>query len=378
MRERRWNLTALEAGAFAVGAAGLLLCLVGPGAGTRGFYASYLYAYLFWIGLSLGCLAVTMLHQLVGGDWGLVTRRLLQAGAGTLPLMALLFLPLLFGLSILYPWASSSAAVVSEGARLYLNRPFFLLRAAVYFASWITLAVWVPRWSARLEERDDPRLAQRMRILCAWGLVLYGLTVFYSAVDWILSLEPGWISTVYGMIVMAGQGLSALAWVTAMAGVLSARPPMAEALTPSRLNDLGNLLLTFVMLWAYVAFSQYLIIWSGDLPRETSWVLNRTRPGWDKIALTLLLFHFAVPFLLLLFRRVKRSRKVLAAVAGGLVAIHALDVFWRVRPSADPGGLLFHWPDAVALLALGGFWVGAYLFQLRRRPLLPLPQVQHA
>jgi peptidoglycan/LPS O-acetylase OafA/YrhL len=166
--------------------------------------------------------------------------------------------------------------------------------------------------------------------------------------------------------------------VTAVAGALSSRPPLSEALTAPRLNDLGNLLLTFVMLWAYVAFSQYLIIWSGDLPRETSWVLNRTRPGWDKVALILIFFHFAVPFLLLLFRRVKRSRAALAAVAGGLVAIHALDVFWRVRPSSEPGALAFHWPDATAPLALGGFWVGAYLFQLRRHPPRPLPQVRHA
>ncbi len=375
---RRPALTALEGTAFAVGALGLLLCLVGPGSGTREGYASYLSAYLFWIGLSLGCLAVSMLHHLVGGEWGLVTRRLLQAGVRTLPIMALLFVPLLFGLSTLYPWAASSTPPASEGARAWLTRPFFLVRAAVYFASWIALAFWVPRWSSRLEEAADPRLARRMRLLCAWGLVVYGLTIFFSAVDWILSLEPGWISTVYGMIVMAGQGLSALAFVTALAGALASRPPMAEALTAPRLNDLGNLLLMFVMLWAYVAFSQYLIIWSGDLPRETSWVLNRTRAGWDKVALLLIVFHFAVPFLLLLFRRVKRSRAALALVAGGLVAIHALDVFWRVRPSADPAGLSFHWPDAAAPLALGGFWVGVYLIQLRRHPHRPLPQVQHA
>jgi hypothetical protein len=378
MSEPRLKPGAVEGSAFAVGAAGLLLCAAGPGAGTRGFYASYLAAYLFWLGLSLGCLAVTMLHQLVGGDWGRVTRRLLQAGARTLPLMAVLFLPLLYGLSTLYPWAASAASVPSEGARLYLSRPFFLIRVVVYFASWIALAVWVPRWSSQLETRDDPRLARRLRHLCAGGLVLYALTVFYSAVDWILSLEPGWVSTIYGMIVMAGQGLSALAWVTAVAGAFSRRAPLSKDLTASRLNDLGNLLLTFVMLWAYIAFSQYLVIWSGDLPRETSWVLNRTRPGWDKVALFLIVFHFAVPFVLLLFRRVKRSRAALSVVAGALVAVHALDLFWQVRPASDTGGLSLHWPDVVAPLALGGFWIGAYVFQLRRHPPLSLAVVPRA
>jgi hypothetical protein len=370
------RLARVQTGAFAVGALGLILCAAGPWSGTRVFFASYLAAYLFWTGLSLGCLAMSMLHQLVGGEWGVVTRPLLRAGIRTLPVMLPLFVPLLLGLSTLYPWAG--AAPDSDVARLYLNRPFFLVRAALYFASWIALAVLVPRWSDRLESGEQPRLAGKLKLLCGWGLVVYALTVFYSAVDWVLSMEPRWISTVYGMIMMAGQGLSALAWVTALAGALSTRSPMAAALTPGRLHDLGNLLLTFVMLWAYVAFSQYLIIWSGDLPRETSWVLRRTGPGWATVAIVLVLFHFAVPFLLLLFRRVKRSRVALPALAAALVAIHGLDVFWRVRPAVDSAGLAIQVPDLLAPLTVGGFWLGTYILHLRRRPPLPMAEVSHA
>lgn len=363
----------IGAGAFAVGAAGLLFCLVGPWAGSARFYSSYLFAYLFWIGLSLGCLAVMMLHPLVGGEWGVLTRRLLHAGARTLPIMTLLSLPILLGLSSLYPWAGSDPPAMAESTRTYLNRPFFLARAAFYFATWLTLACLVSRWSARLEATPDPRLSHRLRLLCAWGLVAYGLTVFFSSVDWMMSLEPGWPSTVYGMIVMAGQALSALAGVTALAGALG-----RTSATPARMHDLGNLLLAFVMLWAYVSFSQYLVIWFGDLPRETPWYLVRSRGGWEGVAVALILLHFAVPFVLLLFRRIKRSPVLLPIIAGGLVAVHALEVFWRVRPPAEPAGFALHGSDLVAPIAVGGFWIGGYAFLLGRRPLPPPGEARHA
>ncbi len=361
----------VEIGAFAAGTAGLAVFLVGPWRGAGHF--SYLFAYLFWIGLSLGCLAVMMLHHLVGGQWGVATRPFLRAGARTMPVMGLLFLPILAGLSTLYPWAGPDPPPMPEGAREFLVRPFFIVRTAIYFASWLALAFWIPRWSARLDAVDDPRLAHRLRVLCGWGLVVYGVTVFYSAVDWILSLEPGWTSTVYGMIVMAGHGLSALAAVTALWVAFSRRRPGLEV-TPERLHDLGNLLLAFVMLWAYVSFSQYLVIWFGDLSREIPWYVHRTRGGWDKVAIGLIVLHFAVPFVLLLSRRLKRSRRVLPVLAGALVVVHSLDVFWRVRPPLDPAGLSIHVSDLLAPLVVGAFWVGAFLFHLRRSPM----QAAHA
>jgi len=362
----------LEIGAFAIGLAGLAVCLAGSWGGSTRVYSSYLFAYLFWIGLSLGCLAVMMLHHLVGGAWGVAARPFLRAGARTMPLMLLLFAPIAIGLSSLYPWARIEGPPIPDGARQFLARPWFLVRTAVYFASWLTLAFWVPRWSMRLDSAADPRLAHRLRVLCGWGLVAYGLTVFFSSVDWILSLEPGWTSTGYGMIVMAGQGVSALAAATALSGAFFRRPP------PELLHDLGNLLLAFVMLWAYVSFSQYLVIWFGDLPREISWYVHRTGPGWDKVAIALILVHFALPFLLLLSKRVKRSAKALPALAGGLLAVQALDVFWRVRPTFDPDGFRLHVPDLLAPLAVGGMWIGAFLFHLRRSPPPPLPEVAHA
>lgn len=361
-----------EIGAFAIGLAGLAVCLAGPWGGPTRVYSSYLFAYVFWIGLTLGCLAVMMLHQLVGGRWGVVTRPFLRAGARTMPVMILLFVPVLIGLSSLYPWARSDGPPIPDGARQFLHRPGFLLRTSVYFAAWLALAFWVPRWSLRLEAGPDARLAHRLRVLCGWGLVAYGVTVFFSSVDWILSLEPGWTSTGYGMIAMAGHGVSALAAATALSGVFFRRP----AAVP--FHDLGNLLLAFVMLWAYVSFSQYLVIWFGDLPRETSWYLHRTSPGWDKVAIGLILFHFALPFLLLLSKRLKQSPTALPVLAAGLVAVHAVDVFWRVRPGFDPGGFSLHVPDLLAPLAVGGVWVGAFLFHLRRSPPVPAPEVSPA
>jgi hypothetical protein len=362
----------IELGVFGAGAAALLFCLLGPWAGTTRVYSSYLFAYLFWIGLSLGCLAVMMLHHLVGGQWGVVTRPFLRAGARTMPVMALLFVPILLGLPSLYPWARTDGPPLPDGARQFLARPFFLARSAVYFVAWLALAFWIPRWSMRLEREEDPRLAHRLRVLCGWGLVAYGVTVFFSAVDWILSLEPGWTSTGYGMIVMTGQGLSALAASTALSGAMFRRQPVGP------LHDLGNLLLAFVMLWAYVSFSQFLVIWFGDLPREIPWYLHRTGPGWGKIGIALIVVHFALPFLLLLSRRVKRNRRALTVVAGGLVAVQALDVFWRVRPTFDPERLAFHATDVVAPLAVGALWVGAFLFHFRRSPGPSIPEEAHA
>jgi len=368
----------IEIGAFAIGVGGIAFCLLGPWAAPTRVYSSYLFAYLFWIGLSLGCLAVMMLHQLVGGQWGVVTRPFLRAGARTMPVMVLLFAPIVIGLSSLYPWARIDGPPIPDGARQFLARPWFLLRTGFYFASWGALAFWVPRWSMRLETAADPRLAHRLRVLCGWGLVAYGITVFFSSVDWILSLETGWTSTGYGMIVMAGQCLSALAAATAFSGAIQRRRASAPLLTPDRLHDLGNLLLAFVMLWAYVSFSQYLVIWFGDLPREISWYLHRTGPGWDKIAIALIVVHFALPFLLLLSKRLKRSPAALPVLAGGLVAVQAIDVFWRVRPTFDPGGLALHVPDLLAPAAVGGVWIGAFLFHLRRSPKSPAPEVAHA
>jgi len=353
--------------------AGLVLLAASFAGGVRSpaaFFPAYLFSFVFWTGLSLGSMAVLMVHYQVGGSWGFVTRRILEAGMLTLPLMAVLFVPILIGLRTLYPWAGPDPGFAR--LRPYLNVPFFVARTAAYFAVWIVCAWLLARGSKALDRRGDAASAVRLRRLSGPGLLAYALTMFFASVDWVMSTEPGWSSTVFGMIVLAGQALSAFAMATGVLVLLAGTPPFSAVATPSRFNDLGNLLLTSVMLWAYVAFSQYLIIWAENLPREITWYVHRTAHGWKGVAFLLLLLHFAVPFFLLLFRAVKRNPAWLGALAGTLLVLRLVDDYWRVVPTFRPAGLAVHWTDVTTPLGIGGLWVALFAEILRRRPPLPL------
>jgi hypothetical protein len=378
------GLDQLQWRALIAGVVGLLLCLLGVYLDPVQFFRSYLVAYLFWLSIPLGCLAILMIHHLVGGTWGAVIRRMLEAATRTLPLLLVLFVPLWFGLEDLYTWADPE--VVAKDPMLqhksaYLNTPFFLLRVAGYFAIWLVLSYVLNRGSRRQEEASDwtadETARRRLRLLSGPGLALYGLTVTFAAVDWMMSLEPMWYSTVYGLRIAAGQLLAGLAMAIVITSWLAEREPLLEVLTPDHFQDLANFLLTFVMTWIYVAFSQYLIIWSGNLPEEIPWYLRRGSGSWGWVALCLLLFHFIVPFVLLLARPLKRRASLLAALAAGLLFVHLVELFWLVMPAFYPAGLYVHWLDIIAPVAVGGMWMALFFWQLKRRSLLPLaPNLQ--
>lgn len=371
----RLELDRLQWRSLVVGAVGLLLCLGGALLSPSQFFQSYLFAYLFWVGVALGCLAIVMLHHLTGGAWGLVIRRILEAAAMTLPLMAVLFVPLLFGLHDLYLWARP-AAVASDASlqhkSLYLNVSFFVIRAVVYFVAWIVMAYLLRRWSLRQDQTANPDLSRRLRLLSGPGLALYGLTVTFASVDWVMSLEPHWFSTIYGMLVAIGQWLTGMAFVIVILALLAKSPPLSDVLSPELFHDLGNLLFAFIFIWAYLAFSQFMLIWSGNLTEEIPWYLHRMAGGWKWIALVLIAFHFAVPFLLLLSRDIKRSAGALSAVAVAIVFIHLVNQFWMVAPAFSPNGLHLHWLDIVAPAGIGGIWFAVFIWQLKGRALLPL------
>jgi len=364
------NLDRAERRALVAGAAGLAACLAGGILSPAQLLRSYLVGYLFWIAIALGSLALVMLHHMVGGNWGYVIRRQLEAATGTLPLMAVLSLPLLGGVHQLYPW--SHPGHISASKALYLNVPFFAARTAVYFGVWIGLAFLLNRLSLEQDRTGEPAIVRRLQVLSGPGLLVYGLTVSFASVDWVMSLEPHWFSTIYGVLFMVGQALTTLAFAVTALMLLSRREPLAEVLTPGHFHDLGNLMLAFVMLWAYVAVSQFLIIWSANLPEEIPWYLARLEGGWGGIALLLVLFHFAVPFLLLLVRRVKRRMRVIAALAVAMMAMRLVDLFWIVAPAFHPGRLRVHWLDLAAPAAIGGLWIWFFLRRLKSRPLLPL------
>jgi hypothetical protein len=310
-------------------------------------------------------------------------RRPIGAATRVLPVMTVLFLPILLGMRTLYPWTDANLVAADEMLRHkqpYLNVPFFLVRAAVYFGIWNLLTYLLNAWSLEQDQNPDPRLARRMQTLSAIGLLGYGLTITFASFDWLMSLEPHWFSTIYGVLIMGGQGLSAMAFMIAVLVWLGRRPPLDRIVVPAHFHDLGNLMLAFVMLWAYFSFSQYLIIWAGNLPLEISWYQHRLQTGWRTVGVTLILFHFAVPFVVLLSRTVKRAPDLLIKVAIGILVLRVVDLFWLIAPEFHENGLVVHWLDVVLPLSMGALWLAAFVWQLRGRAILPVhdPQFDEA
>lgn len=339
------------------------------------FCKSYLFAWVFWVCIPLGCMAILMMHHLTGGGWGYPIRRLLEAGSRTLIPIGLLFIPLFFGLPHLYPWARPAevrADSILTYKKPYMNPAFFDIRTVIYFAIWFLLVYLLTRWSIEQDRTGDLRLAGKLEALSGPGLILWGIGVTYSCVDWAMSIESHWFSTIYGMIFMIVASLTAMAFVIFVLHGLSDREPLKDAATRQQYNDLGNLLLTFVILWAYLQFSQFLIIWQGNLKDEIPWYKTRVFGGWAPVAVALLVLHFCVPFGMLLQRPVKRVLRPLSKVAALLIFVSALDVYWIVIPGFEPDGPHFHPTDFLVWIALGGFWLGAFCWRLKQLPLLPL------
>jgi hypothetical protein len=324
-----------------------------------------------------------LVQFLTGGNWGLATRRIFEAGAATLPMMAVLFLPLLFGLPRLYAWARPEAVAADEVLQhkaLYLNVPFFIARALVYLLAWVVLAWLVRRWSAVQDRTPDVAVLRRLQRLSIIGALVLGLTVSFAAIDWLMSLDADWYSTMYPPMVAMGDLLLALAFATVVVATFGPRSALREMLTPAILNDLGSLLLAFTMLWGYLEYFQYLLIWAGNLSDEIPWYLRRTAGGWLPVAVAVAAVGFLLPWYLLLFRPLKRNGRTLAGIASLLVCMQLVNVFWMVEPPFEPSGPVVDWLDVVAVIGFGGLWLAVFIWQALARPLLPAndPRLQPA
>ena len=368
----RWFVPALGIGIILS-----IISIIGAFSSPGDFFRSYLMSYLFWLGLALGSLGVVMMQYLTAGAWGIMTRRAFESSTRTLPLLAILFIPIAFGTRQLYDWAHSDL-VQKEYALAhrssYMNVPMFIVRAIIYFAIWILFAYLLNKWSAEQDERPGLKnaLERRLARLSAPGLILYVFTVSFSSVDWAESLETDWYSTIWGFLFVARQGLEAFAFVIIVMALLSRREPLLGRFKASHLHDLGKLLLTFVMVWAYFAVSQLLIVWSGNLTDEIPWYLRRFATSWGWLGVALILFEFIVPFLLLLSRPLKRNVIALCSVVGLIIIMRFVDLMWIVMPGYYQRGLRIHWLNFSVPLAMGGLWIAFFIWQLRRRPLLPL------
>jgi hypothetical protein len=377
---RRWRMRALIVGI--VGMAGMaagMLVFHQP----FQFYQSYLWAFIFVLGLAVGPLAWLMLQYLTGGAWGVVIRRPAEAAARTLPLVLVLFLPIVIGIPNLYPWAHPNVVAADRiltHQAVYLNYRLFLLRAFVYFFGWMFLSYYFNRWS-RVEDREGPAKAHgKMSFLAGPGLIFWSFSVTFMAIDWVMSLHSQWFSTMFGLLYMAGQGLTAMAFLITLLVALQATEPMSRVLTMRHFHDLGKMMFMMIMVWAYFSYSQFLIVWTGNLPEEIPWYLARMNGGWGYIGLALVLFHFALPFSLLLSRDLKRNAKLLRKIAVFVLFIRMVDIYWQVTPYFYSQRFHFSWMDVAAPAGLIGIWLAYFFIQLEKRPLMPLhePNLEEA
>ena len=367
---------------------GLFSLLAAALPGTREqFFHSYLLGFMLWLGVTLGSMAFLMIQHLTGGKWGMVIRRQLEAAVKTLPLMAVLFIPIIAGMPHLYgAWLNpdprnqhlvelSQVYLTRSGTANFLFLNGYIGRAVVYFAIWLIIAFFLTRWSAEQDSPPVQNLSPRFRTVAAPGLILYAFTISFAVIDWVMSLSPPWISTIYGFIFIAGECLSAMCVMVVVERILSRYEPTAFLLKPKEVHDHGKLMLTFVMLWAYFSFSQLLIIWAGNLPSEITFFTRRLYSGWQAVALALVVFHFAVPFLLLLSRSFKRNAKTLVWLATWLLFMRFVDLFWYIEPNFNQTLSSLSWIhllDLVVPVAIGGFWFALFFHNLRSSPLLPV------
>ena len=338
---------------------------------------SYLPAFLLWFGVSIGCLSMLMIQHQSGGHWGILFRRLLEAGARTIYFLPLFFIPIALGMASLYPWADPARiaadhhlAEVVHKKGAYLNVPFFMARAAFYFLFWAFMARTLTAFSWKYDETGDREYAEKMRRMSGWGLVAHALVITFAGVDWGMSLDPHWFSTIWGMLFMVGQALSAWCVCIMLMSRLYTHAPFAQVVTSSLFHDLGKFLFAFVMLWGYVNLSQFLIIWSGNLPEETSWYLDRSVGGWRALTFVLVGLHFFLPFFTLLSAGLKKNAGRLAVVAGLLFSLRFVDLFWNVAPSFKHEHFSVHPFDLLMPVAVGGAWLYLFARQLERAPLL--------
>lgn len=380
----KWRMRALV-----IGVIGAVLAIIAWVVAPEQFYRGYLMGFMWCLGAALGSMALVMLGHLTGGNWFLLGRRIMEAATRTLPLLAILFIPIVIGMKHLYVWAVPEIVKgdhILEMKQVYLNSTGFILRAVIYFAIWI---FWMWRLNAGSLEQDtneSPTVWQRLKAWSAPGILVYALTITLASVDWCMSLDPHWFSTIYGFLFIAGQLLTTFAFTLVILVALSGSAPMSEVLFKDRLHDFGKLTFALTMVWAYFNFSQWLIIWSGNLPEEITWYLDRIRGGWQVIALALVIMQFALPFILLLSRDIKRDAKKLVPVALLVLFMRLVDLFWLIVPNPLPSHhgahaesaehirqiveLHPHWAHIVVPIGVIGIWFAFFAWNLTQRPLM--------
>ena len=379
------ELNRLRTVSLGVGGIALVAWAIGLYFAPEQALRSWLLGFIFWAGLGIGSIGILLLQYLTGGAWGVVIRRVAEAASRTLPIVIVLFLPLAIGVTSLYEWTHLAPTEhVMQHRGWFMTKESWWLRSFVYFAIFAVMAYLLNKWSAAQDKsRDFEEAAAHLGTATKFsgpGMVVYAIFVSFAAVDWMMMLDPHYFSTIWGLLFVAGWALSCFCFSVIILAYLSDKAPLDRVLGRRHFHDLGKLMLALVMVWAYFNFSQYLIIWSGNIPEETGWFQARTMHGWGYIAWALVLFHFAAPFLVLLMQDLKRRAKTLALVAGFILFMRFVDMYWLIGPSpristhGETLGLLasFSWMDIVGPIAVGGIWLWYFFGQLMKRPLAPI------
>ncbi len=363
-----------------LGALALLLSLIGAFTATQTFFEAYLFAYLFWIGLALGCMVMLFVQHLAGGSWGALIRRPLEAGMMVLPVMAVFFIPILIGLFTgnLYIWNDAdylASHPIAAAKTAYLNAPGFIIRSIIYLAIW-SYGAWFFFKKAAEQDADamnSTRIGFRLKSVAAPWIIIYVMTMTFAGIDWAMSISPEFFSGIYSVILMIGQAISAMCFVIFMMVYLASNnEELNEALTSKRLQDLGNFLMAFTMFWAYTSISQLIIIWTNNIIETNPYYVLRFSPAWQGIGIFLIFFGFFAPFVILFSRWVKRKRRALVLVAVWAVAIRLLDLYYIMIPSYGREGFPLHWLDFAVMIGLGGIWLSVFAANFKSRPLLPM------
>jgi hypothetical protein len=368
-----WNrLPMIGAGCALLG--GAACALVGAGSPQQ-FFFSWLVAFLFFLSLALGGLFFVLIQYAAQGGWGVVLRRIGETTFATIPLMAVLFVPVALGLHDLFPWSVPGAADQDALLRWkapYLNVPFFLIRAVIYFACWSFIALAYYRRSRGQDATGDPAVSVRLRRFAGPAIIVLAVTQTFASVDWIMSLTPHWYSTIFGVYFFAGSFVGFIALLSVVAVAMRRAGLLDTVITADHLQDIGKLLFGFTAFWAYIAFSQFLLMWYANLPEETIWYKARLEGSWMAVSLLITAGHFVVPFFYLMGYAVKRRGWTLAIGGAWLLVMHFVDLYWQVMPTLHPEGVRPSLLDVAALLAVGGSFVAAASWLLRRQALVPL------
>jgi len=373
--ETHADLKKLRMIALPVGVIGLIACAFGFFRDHDAFAVSWLMGWTFWFNLSLGSLGWLLIFHLTSGRWGFVLQRPFEAAARLMPVMLLLFIPILLSMHSLYEWTHEEAIAhdaIIQHKMSYLNEKSFMIRLVIYFAIWTTLAYVISGLSRRSDANGNEEIVKRIRTIAAPGLVAFALSATFASFDWLMSLEPHWFSSIYGAIFMVASGLSTMLFMAMVAHQLSKDKPMKGVITAQQFHDIGNWCFAFTILWTYMNFSQFLIIWSGNMYEETFWYLKRGQNGWVEFSAIMAVVLFAAPFLILLFRRFKRDSRILASIALVIFVARYLEVYWLVAPtfSIREHAASVHWMDLAALAGIGGLWLWLFATGLKRVPLL--------